>query len=137
MLALGSKVLDRPQDLEVAIRLAETCYWSYRITMTGIGAEEVWFKIMEEGNLKNNNNPEIHKRHPDGIIRLGPSYYLLRPETIESLFILYRVTGDKKYQEHAWEIWQSIEKWCKTSTGYSGIYDVDSTSIIKNDSMER
>ena len=27
-----------------------------------------------------------------------------RPETIESLFYLYRVTGDKKYQDIGWEI---------------------------------
>jgi mannosyl-oligosaccharide alpha-1,2-mannosidase len=74
LLALGSKVLNRPKDLEIAIRLAETCYFSNRMTNTGIGGEEVWFKVVE----KNTTN-EIHKRLPDGIYRLSPSYSLLRP----------------------------------------------------------
>jgi mannosyl-oligosaccharide alpha-1,2-mannosidase len=43
MLAMGSKVLNRPKDLEVAIRIAETCYWSYKITATGIGPEIFMF----------------------------------------------------------------------------------------------
>jgi len=51
-------------------------------------------------------------------------------------FILYRVTGDKKYQEQGWDIWQSLEKWCKTPAGYSGLYDVNSIPPTKNDGME-
>ena len=34
------------------------------------------------------------------------SHYLLRPETVESLLILHRVTGDKKYQEYGWKIFE-------------------------------
>jgi len=132
LLALGSKILDRPKDLEIAIRLAETCYYMNRMTYTGIGGEEVWFEVVKEKNTTN----EIHKRLPNGIYRLSPSYSLLRPETIESLFILYRMTGDKKYQEQGWEIWQSIEKWCKTPSGYSGLHDVNSITPVQNDSME-
>ncbi|CAG8555181.1 3196_t:CDS:10, partial [Acaulospora morrowiae] len=152
MLAIGSKIFDRPKDLEVAIRLAETCYWSYGITKTGIGAEEVWFEILEEennnadnaGNVDNDDSWILkrdgsrYRNHlPKGIVRLGPSYSLLRPETVESLFILYRITGDKKYQEQAWDIWQSLEKWTKTPAGYSGLLDVDSDYVIKDDCMER
>jgi hypothetical protein len=75
LLALGSKVLNRPKDLEIAIRLAETCYWSNRMTNTGIGAEEVWFNVIKRKGTTN----EIHKRLPVGIYRLGLSYSLLRP----------------------------------------------------------
>lgn len=46
------------------------------MTSTGIGGEEVWFKVVEEKNTTNN---EIHKRLPDGIYRLSPGYSLLRP----------------------------------------------------------
>ena len=73
MLAIGSKILNRPKDLEIAIRLAETCYWSNRMTNTGIGAEEVWFQVVEK------RRNEIHKRLPVGIYRLSLSYALLRP----------------------------------------------------------
>ena len=76
MLAIGSKVLNRPEDLEIAIRLAETCYFSNRMTNTGIGAEEVWFEVVEKHDNTTNEN---HKRLPGGIYRLSPSYALLRP----------------------------------------------------------
>lgn len=52
--------------------------------------------------------------------------YVLRPETIESLFIAYRLTGDEKHREWGWQVFQAIEKHCKVSTGgYSGTRNVD------------
>ncbi|KAK2956623.1 putative Mannosyl-oligosaccharide 1,2-alpha-mannosidase MNS2 [Blattamonas nauphoetae] len=39
--------------------------------------------------------------------------YKLRPETIESMFYLFRFTGDEKYQDWAWEIFLALEKNCK------------------------
>lgn len=35
-------------------------------------------------------------------------YYILRPETVESLFILHRVTGDPIYQDWGWEIFNVL-----------------------------
>ena len=40
--------------------------------------------------------PQVKSRPPS--LFFGDERYLLRPETIESLFILYRITGDQKYQ---------------------------------------
>lgn len=37
------------------------------------------------------------KERPDSLF-FGDERYILRPETVESLFILYRITGDQKYQ---------------------------------------
>ncbi|GAB5588598.1 hypothetical protein Unana1_03498 [Umbelopsis nana] len=51
--------------------------------------------------------------------------YLLRPETIESLFVLYRITGDHKYQQYGWDIWQSIETYCRTPSAYTAIRNVN------------
>ncbi len=50
--------------------------------------------------------------------------YILRPETIESLYYAYRATGDAKYQDMAWDAFQKIKKSCQASFGFSGIYDV-------------
>ncbi|CAG8626898.1 7808_t:CDS:10 [Acaulospora morrowiae] len=130
MLAIGSKILDRPGDLETAKRLAETCYWLYEDTETGIGAEVNMLNLIESSETTDEN--EIFS---DKILRTDKRY-LLRPETIESLFVLYRVTGDKEYQEKGWKIWQAIDKWCKTPTAYSGLYDVTSTERPHNDNME-
>ncbi|KAI8345311.1 glycosyl hydrolase family 47-domain-containing protein [Choanephora cucurbitarum] len=67
--------------------------------------------------------PPIKKR-PESLY-FGDKQYVLRPETVESLFILYRLTGDQKYQEYGWEIYQAIERWCKTGSAYAAIRNVD------------
>ena len=61
--------------------------------------------------------------------------YLLRPEAIESFFILYHLTGDPVYREWGWEAFQAIERYCRTESGYSAIKDVDSPKSHL-DSME-
>lgn len=50
----------------------------------------------------------------------------LRPETVESLFVLWKVTGNTKYRDSAWRIWQSVHRYCfiKDSGGYSNLLDV-------------
>ncbi|KAI9250621.1 glycoside hydrolase [Sporodiniella umbellata] len=68
----------------------------------------------------------------------GDERYLLRPETLESLFILYRMTGEQRYQEYGWEIFRAIERWCKTESAFAAIEDVDREKKEGNqiDSME-
>lgn len=65
------------------------------------------------------------------------AHCLLRPETVESLFILYRLTKDKKYQEYGWSIFQAIEKHAKISSGgYSSLNSVKDTKLGFRDKME-
>ena len=45
------------------------------------------------------------------------SHNLLRPETVESLFVLHQVTGDPQYQEWGWHIFRAFEKFSKVDTG--------------------
>ena len=40
---------------------------------------------------------------------------LLRPETVESLFYLHRLTGDRKYQDWGWEILRSFNTYTRVS----------------------
>ncbi len=42
----------------------------------------------------------------DFYVKPNDSHYLLRPETIESLWYLYYFTGNKTYQDWGWEIFQ-------------------------------
>ncbi|GAN06720.1 glycoside hydrolase family 47 protein [Mucor ambiguus] len=87
-------------------------------------------KVLEEERDKESQEyfvdyklPPVKKR-PDSLF-FGDKRYILRPETVESLFILYRITGDQKYQEYGWEIYQAIEKHCKTKSAYATIRNVD------------
>ncbi|KAG2172546.1 hypothetical protein INT44_002561, partial [Umbelopsis vinacea] len=58
--------------------------------------------------------------------------YLLRPETVESLFVLYRITGDRKYQDYGWDIWLAIEEYCKTPSAYSAVRNVNFDATVAN-----
>lgn len=52
------------------------------------------------------------------------SYNILRPEAVESFFILWRLTHDPIYREYGWNVFQAFESVSKTEAGYSGIKDV-------------
>ncbi|KAJ1852026.1 hypothetical protein LPJ73_002903 [Coemansia sp. RSA 2703] len=148
MLALGSKVLDRPDDLELAKNLTYTCFQMYNQTATGLGPEYVLFRDNQDKGLSNTNHdddfavvsldkaPDSEKA--DGFYLGYDKSYVLRPETVESLMILYRITGDKVYKEWGWQIFLALEKWTKTNSAYSAYRDVTSTkrSSMLMDSME-
>ena len=62
---------------------------------------------------------------------------MLRPETVESLYVLYRLTGDKKYQEYGWTIFQAFEKHTKiASGGYSSLNSVKDPNLGFRNKME-
>ena len=64
------------------------------------------------------------------------SAYFLRPETVETFFILNQLTGDPVYREWGWEIFMSIEKFCKTKYGYGAYEDVTDVNLQPKDEME-
>lgn len=59
-----------------------------------------------------------------------------RPEAIESVFILYRITGDQTYQEVAWDMFESIENATETEIANAAIEDVTKVIPAKADRME-
>jgi Glycosyl hydrolase family 47 len=66
----------------------------------------------------------------------GAPHYLLRPEAVESFFVLYHLTGDPVYREWGWEVFQALERYCRTDGGYGGLRDVRRTSQTPDDKME-
>eukprot|EP01080_Neovahlkampfia_damariscottae_P004250 gene4250-7587_t len=118
-LALGSLNEKRESDLFLAEELANTCYTLYQRSSTGIGPEVVFFDddFQEDYHVKS-------------------SIYLLRPELVESLFILYRITGNITYCDMGWKIFEAIEKHCKTKSGYSEIKDVNQIPAEKSNGLQ-
>lgn len=59
-----------------------------------------------------------------GNMAASDSHWQLRPETVESLFYLWRATGDPRHRERGWAIFQAIEKRCRVpGGGYAGLRD--------------
>lgn len=59
--------------------------------------------------------------HPTEDMQAGPIGNQLRPEVLESLFYMWRFTGESMYQQWAWRIFQSFEKYSKVEGGYAGL----------------
>lgn len=107
------------RDLKTAKALTYTCYQMYARTKTGISPEFVKFTIGDDFEVPYN-----------------APYYILRPETVEAFYYLNWLTGDPIYREWGWEVFQSIEKYCKTEYGYGSLSDVNNPSIEPEDKME-
>jgi hypothetical protein len=82
-------------------------------------------------------SPEFIQFHEDKDFEIGRGapHYLLRPETVESFFVLYHLTGDPVYREWGWEMFQAIERYCKTTAGYGQLHDVRKLSAPPEDKV--
>lgn len=111
-LALG-QANGLPYDhLDLAKQLTHTCYQMYARMPTKLSPEIVFFNQAAGA-------PE------DLIVKPLDAHNLLRPETVESLFYLYRITKDDMYREWGWKIFQAFKKHTRIEGfGYSSINNV-------------
>uniref|UniRef100_A0A8C5QD89 alpha-1,2-Mannosidase n=1 Tax=Leptobrachium leishanense TaxID=445787 RepID=A0A8C5QD89_9ANUR len=117
-LALGAHNGITADHMDIATALAETCYQMYKQMETGLSPEISHFQTHAQ-----------QKEGKDIDVKPADRHNLLRPETVESLFYLYRFTGDTKYQDWGWEILQNFNKFTRVDTGgYSSINNVQSAS---------
>ncbi|EJD07326.1 seven-hairpin glycosidase [Fomitiporia mediterranea MF3/22] len=61
--------------------------------------------------------------------------YQLRPETIESFFVLWRTTGEEVWRQRGWAAFKAIEKNLRTPSGYATVRNVFNPKIQLQDSM--
>lgn len=73
--------------------------------------------------IKTNFQPSS-TNHDDFWVKYNDAHNLLRPETVESLWYLYQITGDKTYQDWGWEIFQSFLKYTRVEHGFTSISSV-------------
>ncbi|CUG31017.1 mannosyl-oligosaccharide alpha-1,2-mannosidase, putative [Bodo saltans] len=121
MLALGSAEVEglvREPLLKLAGELTETCVKMYTRQKSGVSPEFVEFPAQQD-------------------FINGPGYYILRPETMESLFYMWRFTKDQKWRDYGWKIFRAIDRWCKVETGgYSGLKEVNVKTPLKDNLMQ-
>lgn len=119
MFALGAyhnATDDTAKHMELGKEITRTCHEFYVRQATGLSPELVNFHA----------GSDFQPGH-------GAHHYILRPETVESYFILYWITGDTKYQDWGWEAFQAIETYCRTPDGYCGVRDVTSERTDTDD----
>lgn len=58
-------------------------------------------------------------------------------KTVESLFYMWRTTGDIKWRERGYEIFHAIESQTRTKYGYSAAYGIDGSHVSYRNYMPR
>ncbi|KAE9376589.1 glycoside hydrolase family 47 protein [Stipitochalara longipes BDJ] len=137
MVGLGARINDSPTELAMAIRLSDSCYWAYTNTASGIMPEI--FHIEQcpaEGSCTWTNEEQHGLGKQYGFTSVDDTSYQLRPEAIESIFIMWRITGDPEWMEKGWLMWQAIAKHTRTEIANARLGDVTSENPQKEDSME-
>lgn len=111
LFGLGARTLQNQyaeKYMEVAEGITNTCHESYIRAYTHLGPESFRFSDAVEAKA----------------LKSQEKYYILRPETFESYFIMWRLTHDQKYRDWGWDAIQALEKHCRSDGGYSGIKNV-------------
>ncbi|KAJ9152110.1 alpha-1,2-Mannosidase [Pleurostoma richardsiae] len=141
--ALGGKLFDIDDHVRIGAQLTRGCAWAYNVMPTGV-MPEVFDLIPCRGQAlepcewnETRWTLEGNQNLPRGFSRVRDPRYLLRPEAIESVFLLYRITGDPEWQDVAWQMFQSIKRATETKFAHSAIFDVTAKGFTeKLDSME-
>lgn len=164
MVALAAKLFDTPEDLDTAAKLARGCIWAYNQTATGIMPEAFyavpcpsasssacawneasWKDAIAELNPRPKLPNAVSQPPPataadlrlaPGISSIPSRSYSLRPEALESLFILYRITGDETWRDAAWDMFVAIESHTRAPYGYAKLEDVTVAAGKQLDAME-
>ncbi|TPR07779.1 hypothetical protein CAN33_0015545 [Aspergillus niger] len=134
----------KEEQMHLARELTKTCWAQYSVTETGLAPEIVWFET-EDANLEPSTKaPRASSRDDlkswikDINIRLIDADNLQRPETVESLFLMYRVTKDPIYRQWGWEIFKAFHKHTRVQDGegYTSLCDVTIVPPKRRDNME-
>ncbi|KAK7965190.1 glycoside hydrolase [Apiospora saccharicola] len=132
-------------DMRLAAELTKTCWGMYAVTGTGLAPEIAWFEA-DGDDLKPNpgsrksrkTSNSLRNWKKDFIIKPLDAHNLQRPETVESLFMMYRITGDAVYREWGWKIFQAFQAHTRTpfGDGYTSLDDVRTVPPKTRDNME-
>lgn len=156
MLALGGRLLQNETHVRLGRQVTDGCTWAYENSPLGVMPEtytvvpcqdsnhcewdeEAWHRgILERHKDDSRDAATIarDKRLPTGFTSMNDRRYILRPETIESVLILYRITGDSALQDVAWHMFESITKYTETRYANAALSDMSDASAPKSDSME-
>lgn len=165
MIALGAKAFSIPADLELARKAVDGCTWGYDTGAMGFMPEimrttkcpttdpcawddATWLFGVDGADIYKPDPEEldptpvsvdekIRAHHlPMGVTSIEDTRYHLRPEAIESVFILYRITGDAALADKAWEMFENVVRATTTEIGAAALDDCTDFEAERSDRME-
>ena len=136
-------------EMELAKELTKTCWGMYKATMTGLAPEITYFEVDDpprmgvEGlrsavvDFEATSGPKASWKE-DYIIKQQDGHNLQRPETVESLFYMWRITGDATYRDWGWEMFKSFVEYTTVEDGggFTSLSKANQIPPIMKDNME-
>lgn len=141
MFLLGGQILSIDAHVRTGEKLARGCAWAYDAFPTGLMPEITGLLACTDLELCEWDGKrwaeEGDQQLAKGFTHARDPRYILRPEAIESIFYLYRVTSQEELRDIAWNMFQNVVKATETRLAYSAIKDVKAKyGTEKEDSME-
>ncbi|KAJ9606412.1 mannosyl-oligosaccharide alpha-1,2-mannosidase [Cladophialophora chaetospira] len=141
------------ENLKLAEELMKTCWGMYKVTPTGLAPEIAYFHVDSpapqwQGHTDSQWTPPHSADLSDDVdaawrsdydIHTNDVHNLQRPETVESLFYMYRITKDQKYRQWGWEMFEAFREHTKVVDEIEGkIYAYTSLdTVMENPVKER
>lgn len=134
-------------DMQLARELMQTCWGMYKWMATGLAAEITYFNVASpptpEGAPHHHppaefdEDPQAQWRQ-DYTVHAMDVHNLQRPETVESLFYMWRITGEVKYREWGWEMFKSFMNHTAVQDGggFSSLSNANKIPPSMRDNME-
>ncbi|KAL4793330.1 glycoside hydrolase [Aspergillus venezuelensis] len=120
--ALLTRTPEKEQQMQLARELTKTCW-----AISSSASQPPGTSSNDRTTCKN----DITIKPLDG-------HNLQRPETVESLFLMHRITNDPIYREWGWEILRAFKRHILVpgGEGYTSLQDVTKVPPPKRDNME-
>lgn len=136
---------EKEQQMQLARELMKTCWGMYVVTATGLAPEIAWFEADDDAlrptpgasPLPAGSKSEAAWKR-DYIIKPLDAHNLQRPETVESLFLMYRITKDAVYRDWGWKIFEAFQRHTvlDDGEGYTSLDNVNAVPPPRRDNME-
>jgi len=140
---------EQEEDMQLARELAKTCMGMYKVTATGLAPEIAHFELDDPPRMYRTeilaSKSELDTEVADGegwkadfVIKPADAHNLQRPETVESLLYMWRITGDEIYREWGWDMFQSFVNHTMVDGGggFTSVGDVRAVPPPHRDNME-
>ena len=145
MFALGGRLMPDKYHVDLGAKLTEGCIYAYHAMPSGVMPEIFdlapcasrthcpWNASFWEEEVLRRSYGHDHAdfeatlakdKLPPGFTAIRDKRYLLRPEAVESVMIMYRITGHEEYLDHAWDMFTSVVRATKTEYANGQVFDV-------------
>jgi endoplasmic reticulum Man9GlcNAc2 1,2-alpha-mannosidase len=133
-------------DMQLARELMQTCWGMYKWMATGLAAEITYFNIADPPPDESAPHKAPEEFDPDPYaawrqdfdVHAMDSHNLQRPETVESLFYMWRITGETKYRDWGWAMFKSFVNYTAVEDGggFTSLSNANTLPPTTRDNME-